>query len=53
MTKTCASRGEPSQPLLIVRHEKMEVPELKHYDTEGQIHKEQIAEMVQGNPTLH
>lgn len=51
MTKTCAIKGKCSRTLLDVRHEKKEVLELKHYNKEGQIHKEQIAEKVQYNLT--
>lgn len=49
MAKTCGIRGEHSQPLLDVRREKRKMLELKHYNIEGQIHKEQIAKKVQRN----
>lgn len=49
MTKTCAIKGKHSRALLDVRHGKREVLELKHYNKEGQIHKEEIAEKVQHN----
>lgn len=51
MTKTCAVRGEHSQPLLDVRHVKQKVFELKHSNIEGQVHKEQTAEKMQCNLT--